>query len=371
MKNEICQIKINSEEIPDLYQDMILVEVENDHLLASSFRIKLAIQLQRDGTWTHVDNEYLKPWNKVEISAGFPDNTIKVITGYIVHLKPFFAQQIADSYIEIWGIDKSVVMDREEILKAWPERKDSDIASEIFSGYGLTPKVDDSGVVHKKALSTIIQRDTDIKFLKRLARRNGYECYIEDSTGYFRKPALNGPQQKVLAFNFGDETNLSNFNAILSVLQPTVVEMHLIDSMTKEVRNVKTDKLEQRQIGKKLGSDIIAPNIKTSKLCIKNAIATGQTEMEALSKAVYNEASWLLEGGGQINGKLYQEVLRAMRLVSIKGIGKTYSGTYYVTHVKHIFDSNGYAQHFKARKNAIYPDGSEDFGSNGSLPGGV
>ena len=35
-------------------------------------------------------------------------------------------------------MDASVLMDRVEVLKDWPNRKDSDIAQEIFDTYGLS-----------------------------------------------------------------------------------------------------------------------------------------------------------------------------------------------------------------------------------------
>ena len=37
-------------------------------------------------------------------------------------------------------MDASVLMDREDKLKDWPNKKDSDIATEIFRRYGLTPR---------------------------------------------------------------------------------------------------------------------------------------------------------------------------------------------------------------------------------------
>src|SRR6266478_3186827 len=91
-------------------------------------------------------------------------------------------------------------------------RKDSDIAKEIFSKtYGLTPKVEDTELVHDEKVSTIIQRETDIQFLKRLALRNGYECYVDGDIGYFQPPQLSGKAQPVLSVQFGDDTNVNRF----------------------------------------------------------------------------------------------------------------------------------------------------------------
>src|SRR5262249_6400654 len=151
-----------------------------------------------DGTWTHVDDDRLTIWKQVEISAGLDDDAQPLLKGYITHVRPIFGAGLDDSHLEIWGMDASVLMDREDKLKDWPSKKDSDVASEIFDTYGLTPQVEDTGIVHDEQVSTIIQRETDIQFLKRLALRNGYECFVDGDTGYFRTPQLSATTQPVL-----------------------------------------------------------------------------------------------------------------------------------------------------------------------------
>jgi hypothetical protein len=103
--------------------------------------------------------------------AGLDDDTQELLKGYITHVKPKFGAGLHDNYLEIWGMDASVLMDRADVLKDWPGKKDSDIATEIFNSYGLTPTVEDTGLVHDNQVSTIIQRETDIQFLKTTVTR--------------------------------------------------------------------------------------------------------------------------------------------------------------------------------------------------------
>jgi len=51
-------------------------------------------------------------------------------------------------------------------------------------------------------------------------------------------------------------------------------------------------------------------------------------------------------------------------------VGEVFSGTYYITNVKHSFKPDNYSQYFKARRNALAPSGAEDFGGD-SLLGGL
>ena len=111
-----------------------------------------------------------------------------------------------------------LLMDRVDVLQDWPGKKDSDIADKIFTTYGLTAKVEDTTLVHDDQVSTIIQRETDIQFLKRLALRNGYECFVDGDTGYFRPPQVADTPQPVLAVQFGDETNVNRFQLEVNAL---------------------------------------------------------------------------------------------------------------------------------------------------------
>ena len=165
--------------------DLISLEVELDTELASMFRLRLAIRQQRDGTWTYLDEEQFRPWKPITITGGFETGTEELMSGYITHVKPDFPRHAAQCSLEIWGMDGSVLMDREEKLHAWPNEKDSAIATKIFRRMAFRPVVDDTEIVHDEAISTIMQRETDMQFLKRLALRNGFECYVEGTTGFF------------------------------------------------------------------------------------------------------------------------------------------------------------------------------------------
>ncbi|NIM18179.1 MAG: hypothetical protein GTO45_32765, partial [Candidatus Aminicenantes bacterium] len=238
MKNEILVIEIDGQEYEDIYLDIVSVEAEEAEQLAGVFNIRLAIGQESDGTWDWIDDPRLKPWNKVSISAGFPNNVIEVITGYITQVRPYFDDELSQCYIDVRGMDASVLMNTVEKIKDWPNKKDSDIARQIFTGYGLTAEVKNTKIVHDEKISTIMQRETDICFLRRLARRNGFECFVRNTTGYFRPPQLQGKPLKTLAVQFGEESNLAYFSAQVNALQPTNVEMNQVDLLTREVRSV-------------------------------------------------------------------------------------------------------------------------------------
>src|SRR3989442_8363753 len=208
MQKENLKIEIDGSEIEELYTDLVSLEVELDEELAGMFRMNVTLMLKADGTWNYMDDTRLTIWKPVVVTAGLEDDTQELISGYITHVRPVFGAGLDQCHLEIWGMDASVLMDREDKRKDWPSKKDSDIATEIFGNYGLTPRVEDTSTVHDEQVSTIIQHETDIQFLKRLALRNGYECFVDGKTGYFQPPQVSATPQPVLSVLFGDETNV-------------------------------------------------------------------------------------------------------------------------------------------------------------------
>ena len=100
-------------------------------------------------------------------------------------------------------------------------------------------------------------------------------------------------------------------------------------------------------------------------------VATGLPEMTALVQGLFHEAEWFVTVEGEIAGNQYGHVLKPRGTVIIKGVGETYSGVYYVTHVTHSFSRNGYTQLFRAKRNALMPMGSEDFSGSSQGLGGL
>ncbi|SET51642.1 Phage protein D [Nitrosomonas marina] len=369
MQHDFLQIEIEGEELEELYTDLICLEVELDDELASSFYIKLTM-LALDGEWSILNDDRIAAWKPVTITAGFEDNSEELISGYITQIKPDFSANPEDATIEIWGMDASVLLDRVEILKVWPNKKDSDIATEIFRSYGLTPDVEDTTLVHDEAISTIIQRETDMQFLKRLALRNGYEVYVQSSSGYFKSPAVDDDAQPVLAVHFGNETTMTNFSLTVDATMPTKVSMYQIDRLNKEVYEVNVESSTLMKLGSTDANGLLGLGMDSGQVYVSMNSTSGNAEMKALCQGIYEKAEWFVSAEGEILANNYGHVLLPRKPVTIKGIGEVYSGLYYVTHVTHVFTSSGYTQYMKAKRNGLHTLGTENFNvGNGLLVG--
>lgn len=371
MQSEQIVVEIDGQPASDLFPDVTRVEVELDEELAAMFRIELSMQLGPDGIWSHLDDDRLTPWRKVSIHAGFEDGTELLMSGYVTHVHSTFDRDLARCRLELWGMDGTALMDREERLRGWPDKKDSDIAEEILSGYGFTPKVQDTAVIHEASVSTIVQRETDMQFLRRLALRNGFECFVDGGLAYFRAPPEAEDVQPLLAVHFGAETNVGWFTVQIDAGSPSDIGMFQLHRTNKQVVKSLVKASLQPALGADQAAGLLPAGLPRARAYVGMNATTGATEMDSLCQSLFHRAEWFVTGEGLVDGNHYGSVLRPRRPVTIKGVGETHSGVYYVTHVTHTIDTGGYTQRFRVKRNGLQPKGDEDFASAGGLLGGL
>jgi len=368
MVTETIKVEVAGVEIRDVYEDLSSVDVELDTELAGMFRLRLPLLLQGDGAWRHLDDERWQPWKQVVISVGLDGPAEPLLSGLVTHVQPTFAPDRKDCVLEVWGLDRSLLMDRVDRLADWPNKKDSDIASEIFARHGFSSHIDDTEIVHDEAVSTIIQRETDWQLLRRLARRNGFSCYVEGNTGHFRAPELGRHPVAVLAAHFGDETNVDRISLDFNALTAADVALHQLDRRSKQVHSTTVEANALRPLG--AATSGAWPGAEPGLVVLNRTAATGVAEMAGVARAVHEQHEWLVTGDADISANQLGVVLRPLDTVTVKGVGATFSGVYLITHVTHAFSAEGYVQRVEVTRNGVGTTGAEDFaGTAGSLGG--
>jgi hypothetical protein len=369
MARENVMLEIGGSEADDLYADLAAVEVETGDDGPATFRLRLALSRStEDGGWRYLDEARFRAWSEVSVRVGFEGGgTEEVVRGYVTRVRPWFDADEGRCALEVEGMDASVLLDREEKLKDWPGKKDSDIAREVLAGYGLSARVEETDVVHEEALSTIIQRETDLEFLKRLALRNGFSCWVEGRTAYFGPLPADSPPQPVLAAHFGAETSLAWFAPVVDALRPAEVSMYQLDRLTRDVLSADATSSARRPLGRMDASALLPGGVDPGKVYVARNAATGAPEMTALCQGVFDEGTWFVTAEGETRPAAYEHVLRPRGFVTVKGVGESYSGTWYVSYVRHTLSRAGYTQFFRLRRDALLPTGAEDFGSAGGL----
>ena len=399
MAEKAYEISFNDEAVDeDFYGDVESLTVEESCTMASTMRLRLAITLDDNGVWDYLDDGRLEVFTKVSVRVGFTgaaglagalssalggggdDGLERVFDGYITAVNPTWGSEPGSTYLEIEAMDTSVLMSLEEKIATWPNLSDSDIVQQIVSGYGVTVNVDSTPTVHQENDTTIVQRTTDIQFVRDLALRNGMEFYFEtdkdsgEVTAFMRAPQLEGTPQPDLAIQFGEESNLKNFAAHVIGQRPLNVKTTQIDVKSNspnsgQAGDTQLTKLGATDANTLIGGPLgplITPKDTLAQMLLLATPTSDATELQTMAQAVRDEAAWLITATGEINSEAYQAVLRPHRLVQVKGVGTRYSGKYYVTQVTHELQADGgYTQKFEARRNARDLDGSEQFGESG------
>ena len=406
MADKAYQVTLGGDAVDEtFYDDVTSLTVDESTTDATSFHLRLATSRQDDGSWPYLDDARFGLFRPVSIQIGFTggggvadalgdvlggggnDGLEPVFDGYVTGVDVTFGSEPDSAFIDVTGMDTCVLMSLEEKIATWKDLADSDIVKQIIGGaYGLTIQLDATPTVHQQNDTTIVQRGTDLQFVRELARRNGLEFYVEtDKTSgsviaYFRTPQVDGTPQPDLAIQFGDDSNLRRFTVSLSGQRPLSVRAEQIDVKANRSNRAQVGATRLATLGAEDGdaliggplASLVIPKDARAQTLVLGPPTSDPTELQTLAQSVRDEASWLITAEGEINGDAYGCALRPRRLVLVKGAG-IYDGKYYVTRVRHELGGDGaYNQTFEARRNARDVDGSEAFGDDGlaaAIPG--
>ncbi len=176
----------------------------------------------------------------------------------------------------------------------------------------------------------------------------------------------------MLCVHFGDDTNVTRFQIEVSAPTAVSISMFQVDRDSKDILAVTSTSSTQRALGASAADSYLGGPVTSGIVYIGKTVTTGEPEMSALCQSLCEEAQWFVTGEGETAANQYGNILKPRAPVTIKGIGETYSGVYYVTHVDHVFTADGYIQRFGVKRNALKLAGDEDFsGSDVGLLGNL
>jgi hypothetical protein len=313
---------------------------------------------------------------QIRVKVG-PEIPKAIINGYITNQTVLYDDEGGGSAMEITGMDATLLMNLQEKVIPWPMRDDGAVAAAIFAQYALTPVVVPTLPFNLDPTDMTVQRGTDIRFLRRLAQRNGFECFVQPQPqsgvdiGYFGPPLnIPGTHEAVLNVKMAGDTNVSELKIRYDMVRPTVAVSAGVDVMTRApVTAVSVVPLVTPPPtggaypwGGPMGlQDATARALAgTHPPPLVLPAQTGQMALPGLAvvtQAIANRSSWAVVAEGTAGGNA--GVLFVGRTVNLRGAGLTFNGPYYVTRVSHLFECGAYTQKFAARRNAINMTGSE------------
>lgn len=333
---------------PSLKADITLVEVSEDLNMPAMLTLSLNLW---DGMRLRLKEEYLDQFalgTPLEMALGINEETA-IFTGEVTALEPRFGGLDGYDSLRVQAFNRLHRLTFGNHQRTFTDKTSSDIASEIASDIGLSTSVENTE--DKRPHVTQIN-ETDLTFLLRLAKPLNYEVSVEDRTLNFRTPK---PQEGA-AVSLTYRRDLVEFTPRQrTVPEGAKVEVRGWDVKTKQLivgeagPGDESSKMGGSQTGAELSAAAFS-NTSSTRTITAPAL-TNADEATQIAKAWYNrQQSNFIEAQGECAGS---PLIRAGKTIEIDGVGKAFSGPYYVVSVKHAIGPTGYRTSFEVTRNAL------------------
>ncbi|MBI2925750.1 MAG: hypothetical protein HYY24_08605 [Verrucomicrobia bacterium] len=332
----------------ELLQSLSRVEVTNDSGAGDGFQITFACGRNALGEYTLVSSDSLKPKTRVILGVVMGASPEALIDGVITHKQFNPGAAPGQATLTVTGKDLTAVMDFEEKNDSFENQPDSVIVARVLAGYasyGIVPAPTVTADVPIMTERIPRQHETDLQFLQRLAKRNGYVFYLEPITfgatkAYWGPPVRAGLPQPALSVDLGSATNVKSLGFTNDALATTATKGVFVIPFLNIAVPIPT-----------LPSLKIPPLAAAPAPALRTTLQRETANQSAATAAVTALASRMnapdaATAEGEADSVRYGSVLRARGLVGLRGAGLTHDGFWYVKRVTHSITRNEYSQKF-------------------------
>ncbi|HEY0138336.1 MAG TPA: contractile injection system protein, VgrG/Pvc8 family [Nannocystis sp.] len=352
-------VRVDGNELTDAGSGVAVTRVEVRHELGrpGSFVVHTADLTPEGIDW--LDDFTAQEGGRVEISMGWGEETGRVFAGELVGVELEVTTPPA-SQVALRGHDRLHRLARARRTRAYVGKRDSEIAADLASEHGLELVGDATALVHPY----VMQADqTDLAFLRARARGIGHVFRVEDTRLLFGPRDLTG--SPVATAELGK--NLLELFIRTTVLgQVGEIEARGWDPEDQKevVASVAHARLRSRMGGQASGparaDEGFGAEVSSAQgvaIAGKDAAVPGGTTpaspAEVAAAAAAAELESLALEHVRCEGSLLGDPsLRPGTVLTIKGLGRRFSGDYWLTRVTHSFDDDGYRTGFEGRRTA-------------------
>lgn len=262
--------------------------------------------------------------------------------------------------LTITGEDLSRVMDYADSSgTAYPATSPEARVSLILGKYaslGVMPKIVSSGVNDVPTANDFIPRHQgrDLGYLRQLAEQAGHVFYLEPGPTPGSSIAYWGPElraeapQPALSVNFGPRTNVQSLSFSFDPESAAKPAAFTQDPQSKEAQEVSVG--DTSSLSPRLAA--VAPLRKRDVLRSETSkLSPGWAAQHAKAQAARTEQS--VTASGTLDVLQYGRVLKARRLVGVRGAGEAFDGLYHVRSVTHRITRGQYLQDFTLVRNGL------------------
>ena len=232
--------------------------------------------------------------------------------------------------------------------RTFADASDSDVMNKIAQDHGLQPNVDLSGPTYK-VLAQVNQ--SDLAFMRDRARSIDAEVWMDDRNLYAKSRANrnNGTVKLTLGGELREITVLADLAG-----QRTAVSVNGWDVSGKSaLSHEATDQAISNELnGDTSGLSILQSAFGARKESLVHTVPLNSNEAQVAAETALKMTARRFvtaQGMAQANAKV-----RVGTYLDLRGLGPLFSGKYYVTRVKHVFDgSDGFRSEFTGERPGI------------------
>ncbi len=329
------------------------VEVTERVALPTSYRIGYALDTV-DGDFPLLTEDAFSPGSEISILVPTSDGATNcLVKGPAYGQEIHFEHGGSGSLLTVIGSDSLIKLDREDKVVQWSDVTDSDAVTAILGQYELAPDTDTTSAGHLEMKHTLIQRETDLAFIRRLARRNGYCFWVtcDDlgiETAHFRRPDLGGDGEVDLIINLNDpKPNVTCLDLSWDIERPTSATGSELDLTDKSDISGDVDRSPLAALGGTTLADIATD----ARVVHVRAPVDDAGDLQSRSEAALIDASFFLRAKGTTTLSSLGKVIRAHTLVNLRGVGARHSGVWFCNAVRHTIDASEHKMEFELMRN--------------------
>ena len=353
-----CIIKIAGTEIAEFYPNLQSSSIKLNCHDSSEAILNFVVLRNDKGTWPLLEDSHFHTWKKIEIIVVFADQQTPLFSGYIREIKNDSAEQGKVATISLTCQDSFIAMDRQSINKNWDENRESlDIVKEIIKPYGIELE---TGVTTTPA-DNLQQNKTDFRFIREIANKNKYECYLRDKAGGIKTLYIGpaqisaSPSEQKIMIRAGRHTNCLSFNVSFDGYLPDSIVTANMPQNGNEIEQ--SNNSPQLQPMGTQATDSSGSGLNNFEWALPPNHGNNQETAEAQAKGEAERQAFKLKAVGRLDGTVYGALLMPGTMVTVGGSGNN-NGKWYVDSTTHEFSSGGYFVDFELIRNASAGDES-------------
>lgn len=356
------EVKVGPQRVSrEVIHDITQVSYKDNVKEIDSFEITLSNWDSRTRDFKYSDLDTFNPGKKVELWMGYFGKLHLMLTGEITGLKPSFPSGGQPTLV-VSGLNLLHRLRKKQESHSYQGVTDNQIAKQIQGRLGITIETEENAPGQREQYQYLFQDNQyDILFLMQRARAIGYDLTVieeGDSTNLKSKPSK---------LRFAPSENIKTtiyelkYGISLIEFQPTLTTAHQVgkvtvrgwDAVKKKPIEVTVGRrdLETKGVGKAGGQEAIEQTFSEREEIIVNRPVASEQEARTLARrTLENNAKEMVTGNGSVVGL---PDLRAGCIIYISGVGRRFSGRYFVTSTTHTIGDSGYTTHFECRREEL------------------